>query len=91
MCYFKCNKVIKKQKKLLKNESGQSIPNIQLVNLLICIVDTNPAGMDASQMHLRDVSKRADLQISKTSPVRCIKDVSSETSLRSLRSSQRRL
>ena len=40
---------------------------------------------------LRDISKRADLQISETSPVRCIKDVSSEMSLRSLRSSERRL
>ena len=40
---------------------------------------------------LRDISKRADLQISETSPVRFIKDVSSEMSLRPLRSSQRRL
>ena len=40
---------------------------------------------------LRDISKRADLKISETSPVRSIKDASSETSLRSLRSSQRRL
>ena len=40
---------------------------------------------------LRDISKRADLQISETSPVRCFNDVSTETSLRSLRSSQRRL
>ena len=39
---------------------------------------------------LRDISKRADLQISETSPLRFIKDASSETSLRSLRSSQRR-
>ena len=30
---------------------------------------------------LRDISKRADLQISETSPWRLIKDVSSETSL----------
>ena len=40
---------------------------------------------------LRDVSKRPDLQIPETSPGRFIKDVSSETSLRSLRLSQRRL
>ena len=40
---------------------------------------------------LRDISKRADLQISERSPWRLIKDVSSETSLRSLRFSQRRL
>ena len=48
---------------------------------------------DASLRHLmqrlRDISKRVDLQISETSPVRCIIDASSETSLRSLRSSQR--
>ena len=54
-----------------------------------------PAGMDISQMRLiqrlRDISKRADLQISETSPGRLIKDVSSETSLRSPRFSQRRL
>ena len=50
---------------------------------------------DASLRHLvqclRDISKRADLQILETSPARCIKDVSLETSLRSLRPSQRRL
>ena len=40
---------------------------------------------------LRDISKRADLQISETSPVRSIKDASSEMSMRSLGSSQRRL
>ena len=40
---------------------------------------------------LRDISKRADLQISETLPRRLIKDVSSETSQRSLRFSQRRL
>ena len=40
---------------------------------------------------LRNISKRADFQISETSPGRFIKDVSSETSLRSLRFSQRRL
>ena len=40
---------------------------------------------------LRDISKTADLQISERSPMRYIKDVSSETSLRSLKSSQRRL
>ena len=39
---------------------------------------------------LRDISKKADLQISETSPVRCIKETSSEMSLTSLRSSQRR-
>ena len=42
-------------------------------------------------MRLRDISKRADLQISETPPGRLIKEVSSETSLRSLRFSQRRL
>ena len=40
---------------------------------------------------LRDISKRVDLQISETSRARLIKDVSSETSLRSLRISQRNL
>ena len=40
---------------------------------------------------LRDISKRADLQISETSPKRLIKDVSSKISLRSPRFSQRRL
>ena len=53
-----------------------------------CISD---ASLRRLMQRLRDISKRADLQISETSPVRCIKDVSSETSLRSLRSSQRRL
>ena len=38
----------------------------------------------AFRKHLRDISKRADLQLSETSPVRSIKDVSPETSLRSL-------
>ena len=59
----------------------------------------NPSGngyiSDASPrrliQRLRDISNRADLQISETSPWRLIKDVSSETSLRSLRFSQRRL
>ena len=40
---------------------------------------------------LRDISKRDDLQISQTPPKRLIKDVSSETSLKSLRLSQRGL
>ena len=40
---------------------------------------------------LREILKRADFQISETSHVRCIEDASSETSLRFLRSSQRRL
>ena len=40
---------------------------------------------------LREISKRTDLQTSETSPRRLIKDVSSETSLRSLRLSQRHL
>ena len=40
---------------------------------------------------LRDNSKRADLQISETSPRRLIKGVSSEMSLRSLRFTQGRL
>ena len=53
-----------------------------------CISD---ASMRRLMQHLRDISKRVDLQISETSLVRCIKGVSSEMSLRSLRSSQRRL
>ena len=40
---------------------------------------------------LRDIAKRADWQISETSPGRLIRDVLSERSLRSLRFSQRRL
>ena len=43
-----------------------------------CISD---ASLRRLMQRLRDISKRADLQISETSPVRCIKDVSSETSL----------
>ena len=39
----------------------------------------------------RDISKRADLQTFETSPGILIKDVSSETSLKSPRFSQRRL
>ena len=53
-----------------------------------CISDTSLRRL---MQRLRDISKRADLQISETSAVRCIKDVSSETSRRSLRSSQGRL
>ena len=53
-----------------------------------CISD---ASLRRLIQRLRDISKRADLQISETSPWRLIKDVSSETSLRSLRFSQRRL
>ena len=53
-----------------------------------CIADTSLRRL---MQRLRDNSKRADLQISETSAVRCIKDVSSETSRRSLRSSQGRL
>ena len=45
----------------------------------------------AAWKRLRCISKRADSQILETSPVRCINDVSTETSLRSLRDSQRRL
>ena len=63
---------------------------------LRCTVETSHT---VSQRHLkkgwfanlRDISKRADLQISETSPERLIKSVSSETSERSLRFSQRRL
>ena len=54
-----------------------------------------PASMDASLRRLierlRGILKRADLQISEMSPGRLVKDVSSETSLRSLRFPQRRL
>ena len=53
-----------------------------------CISD---ASLRRLMQSLRDMSKRTDLQISEMYPVRCIKGVSSETSLRSLRSSQRRL
>ena len=53
-----------------------------------------PTGMDASlrrlMQRLRDISIKAGLQILETSPVRCIKDVSLETYLRCLRSSQKR-
>ena len=53
-----------------------------------CISDTSQRRL----IHrLRDMSKRSDLQISETSPERLIRDVSLETSLRSLRFSQRRL
>ena len=41
--------------------------------------------------YLRDISNRADLQISETYPERLIKDIFSEMSLRSLRFSQKRL
>ena len=53
-----------------------------------CISD---ASLRRLIQRLRDVSKRADLQISETSRWRLIRDVCSETSLRSLRFSQRRL
>ena len=51
-----------------------------------CISD---ASLRRLMQRLRDISKRADLQISETSTGRLIKDVSSETPLRSLRFSQR--
>ena len=41
--------------------------------------------------YLRDISNRADLQISETYLERLIKDIFSEMSLRSLRFSQKRL
>ena len=53
-----------------------------------CISD---ASLRRLIQRLRDISKSADLQISEMSPRRLIKDVSSETSLRYLRFSQRRL
>ena len=53
-----------------------------------CISD---ASLRLLMQRLKDISKKADLQILEMSPVRCFKDVSSETSLRSFRSSQRRL
>ena len=53
-----------------------------------CISD---ASLRRLMQRLRDISKRADLQISETSPMRCIKDIASETSLRSPRSSERRI
>ena len=53
-----------------------------------CISD---AALRRLIQRLRDILKRANLQISETSPGRFIKDVSSETSQRSLRFSQRRL
>ena len=52
-----------------------------------CISD---ASMRRLKQRIRDISKRTDLQISETSPGRLIKDISLETSLRSLRHSQRR-
>ena len=65
--------------------------NALKMNIIVILIKVFPAGMDAFQMHLwdvsqclRDISKRADLQISETSPRRLIKEVSSETSLRSL-------
>ena len=42
------------------------------------------ASLRRLMQRLRDISKRADLQISETFPVRSIKDASSETSLRKL-------
>ena len=72
---------------------------IQIIDSFIKKIDSfikiNPTRhgciSNASLRRLRDISKRDDLQISETSPGRLIKDVSSETSLRSLRFSQRRL
>ena len=53
-----------------------------------CISD---ASLRRLMQRLRDISKRADLQISDTSAKSLIKDISSEMSLKSLRFSQRRL
>ena len=53
-----------------------------------CISD---ASLRRLIQRLRDISKGADLQISETSTGRLIKDVCSDSSLRSLRFSQRRL
>ena len=53
-----------------------------------CISD---AYLRRLMQRLRDISKRADSQISETYPRRLIKDVPSKTYLRSLRLSQRHL
>ena len=53
-----------------------------------CISD---ASLRRLMQRLRDISKRADLQISERSAKSLIKDVSLEMSLKSLRFSQRRL
>ena len=50
---------------------------------------TSDVSLRRFMQRLRNISKRADLQISETSSGRLIKDVSTETSLRSLRFSQR--
>ena len=50
---------------------------------------TSDASQRRLKQRLRDISRKADLEISETSPGRLIRDVSSETSLRSLRLSQR--
>ena len=77
-----------------KSLSGQVVPIGYSIYVYIfpsghgCISD---AFLRRLIQRLRDISKRAHLQISETSPWRLIKDVSSETSLRSLRFSQRRL
>ena len=70
-----------------------------LIVAQIYIVTSNPSqhgcilnvSLRRLIQHLRDISKKADLQISETSSGRLIKDVSSETSQRSLRFSQIRL
>ena len=72
--------------------------NKDIFDLLECYVYlNNPSGhgciSDASLrrliQRLINISKRADFQIAETSPWRFTKDISSETSLRSLRFSQR--
>ena len=72
--------------------------NSQRFSWHLIVTSLFPASMDASHMQmwvliqcLRDVSKRTDLQISESSLDRLIKGVSPETSLRSLRFSQRHL
>ena len=84
ICWIFFNKVCAWQKSIHK----MYIFNHKLPSRHGCISD---ASLRHLMQCLRDISKRADWQTLETSPVRCIKDVSSETSLRSRRSSQRRL
>ena len=72
-----------------KDERGQRIiKSINKPSRHECISDVSLRRLI---QRLRDISKRVNLQISETSPGRLIRDFSSETSLRSLRFSQRRL
>ena len=75
------------QGSMIKETGLSDFHEMSLLSRYGCISD---ASLRRLVQRLRDISNRADLQISETSPGILIKDVSSEMSQRFLRFSQRR-